>query len=132
MNEHRSASQAMFSKDVSLEEMIDGPLDSAPLVEMSRAALLTMDMASLITDAGIAGSKCELAEWRIASFGYVSSDLFVPTTAQARRLISGGGLYVNKHRVDDMKAVLKEEDLIKEQFVLLQSGKRQRVLVKAV
>jgi tyrosyl-tRNA synthetase len=49
-----------------------------------------------------------------------------------RRLIESGGLYVNNRRIDDVRAVVSEADVVDGRVLVLRSGKKNYHLVKAV
>jgi tyrosyl-tRNA synthetase len=49
---------------------------------------------------------------------------------EARRLIAGGGLYLNHCRVADPEAVVASGDIIEGRLLVLRSGKKRHVLVR--
>lgn len=49
---------------------------------------------------------------------------------EARRLLKGGGVYVNNRNVNDMEAELGEADLASESVLVLRSGKKRYHLVR--
>lgn len=48
----------------------------------------------------------------------------VSTRADARRVILGGGLYLNDQRVTDPKRELSTDDLLQGRFLTLRKGRR--------
>lgn len=48
----------------------------------------------------------------------------------ARKLIVGGGVYLNDVRLDNVERVMQSDDVIGGQFILLRIGKKQKMLVK--
>jgi tyrosyl-tRNA synthetase len=48
----------------------------------------------------------------------------VPSKAAARRAIVEGGAYLNNKRITDPDAVIREEDLLHDRYVILRRGKK--------
>jgi tyrosyl-tRNA synthetase len=72
---------------------------------------------------------------RLAS-GIPAIDLFVETglaksKADARRLLAGGGAYVNNRRLEGEDVALGTGDLLTESVIVLRAGKRSFALVRA-
>ncbi len=57
---------------------------------------------------------------------------FAPSKGAARRLIEGGGIYVNNRRVADASAVIGLSSLIDGRYLVLRKGAREYHLVRAV
>ena len=53
-----------------------------------------------------------------------------PSRSEARRLIRGGGVYLNGARVVDRVAVVGRGDLIEDRFVVVRVGKRRYFVVE--
>jgi len=53
-----------------------------------------------------------------------------PSKGSARKLIMGGGVYVNEGRLDDAAKIMAPSDVIGGKFILLRIGKKQKLLVK--
>ncbi|MDE2783710.1 MAG: tyrosine--tRNA ligase [Gemmatimonadota bacterium] len=51
---------------------------------------------------------------------------------EGRRLIRGGGVYLNGERVLDERAVVRDSDLIEDRFALVRIGKKRYLVVEAV
>lgn len=43
---------------------------------------------------------------------------------EAKRLIEGGGVSINKSKINDINLIVNEENIIKEKYILVQSGKK--------
>jgi tyrosyl-tRNA synthetase len=56
----------------------------------------------------------------------------VSSKSEATRLISGGGAYLNNLKLNDPSLKIQECDLIGNQFLLLGSGKKKKILVQIV
>jgi tyrosyl-tRNA synthetase len=57
---------------------------------------------------------------------------FVPSKAEAGRLIKNGGLSLNNVRIEDPALLLQASDLIDGKFLLLSLGKKKRLLIKLI
>jgi tyrosyl-tRNA synthetase len=57
---------------------------------------------------------------------------FLPSKGEAHKLLKANGLSVNKQKVTDAKAVVTTAELINGRYLLLQKGKKDYCLVKAV
>lgn len=49
---------------------------------------------------------------------------------EAKRMITGGGAYVNNEKVEDDQMVLSEKHLIENQFLLLGIGKKKKLVIR--
>ena len=54
----------------------------------------------------------------------------VPISARCRRLIKGGGVYINNVKVGEELAVVAPEQLIDGRLLLLAAGKKNKMLVR--
>ncbi len=54
----------------------------------------------------------------------------VPSRGEAHRLIKNGGAYLNNEKIDDPQKTVDESDLIEEEFLLLGSGKKRKIVIK--
>ena len=55
-----------------------------------------------------------------------------PSKGEARRMIEGGGLSVNKNKVAAIDTVINSNQLLNEKYLLVQKGKKNYVLLKTV
>lgn len=55
-----------------------------------------------------------------------------PSKADCRRMIQGGGLFINKEKVLDDKFIITRENLLKNRYLLVQKGRKNYILVIAV
>ncbi|MYE16022.1 MAG: tyrosine--tRNA ligase [Gemmatimonadetes bacterium] len=79
-----------------------------PSTAVARSSLEAgVELAILMADAGMTASRSE-----------------------ARRLIRGGGVYLNGERVTDMGSVVGESDPIEDRFVLVRIGKKRHLVVE--
>jgi tyrosyl-tRNA synthetase len=107
-----AASQVMFGG--TLDELSDADLEpllvDVPCTTMPRSELETgASLLDLLTRTALASSK-----------------------GAARRLVSGGGIYVNNVRVSDANQTLTLSDLGTETMLVLRSGKKSYHIVRTV
>lgn len=51
---------------------------------------------------------------------------------ELRRLIQGGGVSLNKEKVEDAEIIIKKDKLLNNKYILLQKGKKSYFLIRAV
>ena len=56
----------------------------------------------------------------------------IESKGEARRLIKGNGISVNKQKLSDPAGLITESDLIQDKFILVQKGKKNYSLLKAI
>lgn len=112
------ASSILFGKDVTteLEEIDEKTLlqvfEGVPLVEITNGALQT---ASTVTDLLSAETNFEI----------------FPSKAEARKMIQGGGVSINKVKIADA-AEKPAYKLLKSKYLLAQKGKKNYYLIKVI
>ncbi len=79
----------------------------APSVALSADTVINRDIVSVTVAAGLCASK-----------------------GAARRLIAGGGFYLNNRRVDDPQAVVSADTVLDGRMLVLRTGKKNYRLVK--
>jgi tyrosyl-tRNA synthetase len=77
-----------------------------PSKTLSPAEVVGIKLVDLLIDCGLLESKGE-----------------------ARRMISGGGAYINNEKITDDQLVLSEKHLIENQFLLLGIGKKKKLVI---
>lgn len=109
------ASQILFGKGTAEmlhkydEQMLLSIFDGVPRASVSKAALTE----------GIA----------IVEFLTTHTDIF-PSKGEARKMIQGNGVAVNKDKVSDSK-IIGTDDLLRDKYILVQKGKKNYYLVIA-
>jgi tyrosyl-tRNA synthetase len=110
------ASAILFSNDTAqtLKELNEDQLlqvmEGVPSIDIEIKVLNeNMDIISLLTGTKIFSSKTE-----------------------ARKMLSGGGVFVNKEKVTSVDAVVNESMLLNEKYLLIQKGKKNYYLLKAI
>ena len=58
----------------------------------------------------------------------VETDVF-PSKGEARKMIAGGGVSLNKAKITDPNITIGEESLLQDKYVLVQRGKKNYHLV---
>jgi len=104
------ASRVLFGEEISgvSDRDLMSIFSDVPSTTMARTELdAGVPVLDLATRAGIAKSRSE-----------------------ARRLVSGGGLYVNNRRVDSVERTITLEDLASQHIMVLRSGKKRYHLLK--
>lgn len=110
------ASSILFSNDTAqiLKELNEIQLlqvmEGVPSIEIGRNFFKeNIDLISLLTDTKIFSSKGE-----------------------ARKMILGGGVFVNKEKVTTAEATINAEMLLNEKYLLIQKGKKNYYLLRTV
>jgi tyrosyl-tRNA synthetase len=55
-----------------------------------------------------------------------------PSKGEARKMISAGGVYINKEKFVDVAQLISDKDLLQGKYLLVQKGKKNYILLKAV
>lgn len=92
------------------EQMLLDVMEGVPQVELSRSGLETgIPILDLLTEkTGVMSSKGE-----------------------ARKMVTAGGISMNKEKITDATTIINESHLIGERYLLIQKGKKNYFLVKA-
>ena len=53
-----------------------------------------------------------------------------PSKGELRRFIQGGGMSINKNKINDPDTVITEKNLINDKYLLVQKGKKNYYLIK--
>jgi tyrosyl-tRNA synthetase len=59
------------------------------------------------------------------------SNIF-PSKGEAKKMILGGGVSINKTKIEDVTGTINSEHLLKQNYILVQKGKKNYYLVKTV
>ena len=109
------ASSILFNNDTAeiLKELNEDQLlqvmEGVPAVEMEKDQLNNLDIISL------------LAETKI-----------LPSKGEAKKMITGGGIFINKEKVNSIDEKINQGQLLHGKYVLIQKGKKNYFLLKAV
>ncbi|MDR1552644.1 MAG: tyrosine--tRNA ligase [Prevotellaceae bacterium] len=53
-----------------------------------------------------------------------------PSKGELRKLIAGGGLSINKQKIENAERIITENDLLNEKYILIQKGKKDYYIIK--
>ncbi len=67
----------------------------------------------------------------VIDFLSVNTNIF-PSKGEARKMLTGGGVFINKEKVEDVNYVIGKNNLIREKYILAQKGKKNYYLVKTI
>ena len=85
-------------------------MEGVPFIEIDKKIFKeNADLVSLLADSKIFSSKGE-----------------------ARKMLIGGGVFLNKEKITDVDTRLKEDILLNNQYLLIQKGKKNYYLLKAI
>jgi tyrosyl-tRNA synthetase len=76
-------------------------------------------------------SKSELEQGIDAATLLAEKSSVFASKGEAKKLIQGGGVSVNKEKVGDAQAVFNAENLLNDQFIIVQKGKKNYYLIIA-
>jgi tyrosyl-tRNA synthetase len=109
------ASSILFSNDTAEtlqslnEDQLLQVLEGVPMIEISKESILKTDLPTLLADAKIFSSKGEV-----------------------RKLIAGGGLLINKEKVQIDYNFITTDKLLNKKYILIQKGKKHYFLLIAI
>ncbi|MEO5650280.1 MAG: tyrosine--tRNA ligase [Ginsengibacter sp.] len=109
------ASSILFSNDTAQilkelnEEQLLQVMEGVPNIEIEKEKLFNTDIISLLSDTKIFGSKGE-----------------------AKKMLAGGGVFINKEKVNSVDEKIKESQLLNHKYLLVQKGKKNYYLVKVM
>lgn len=108
------------------------------------AALRATELARPGTDTELNGASLAALKSDIPSFNVPKGELVhkllievlvqlgvLPSKSEGRRLVQGGGLYLNNQKVGDDQRVIDPKDLIEEQHLLVALGKKKKIIISA-
>jgi tyrosyl-tRNA synthetase len=76
-------------------------------------------------------AKAEFLDTNILEFLTSHTGVF-SSKGELRRLIEGGGLSINKNKVDSEQMIIAIKDFINQKYILLQKGKKNYILIRLV
>lgn len=63
---------------------------------------------------------------------FLASAQILPSKGEARKMVQNGGISINRNKVDDLQFKLNTALLLHDQYLLIQKGKKNYYLVKAI
>jgi len=109
------ASSILFNNDTAeiLKELNEDQLlqvmEGVPTVEIEKDQLNNLDIISLLPETKI-----------------------LPSKGEAKKMITGGGIFINKEKVNSIDEKINQGQLLHGKYVLIQKGKKNYFLLKAV
>jgi tyrosyl-tRNA synthetase len=109
------ASSILFNNDTAEilkelnEEQLLQVMEGVPTVEIEKDQLNNLDLISL------------LAETKI-----------LPSKGEAKKMIAGGGIFINKEKANSVDEKINPDRLLHGKYVLIQKGKKNYFLLKAI
>jgi len=67
----------------------------------------------------------------IIDFLSVNTNIFL-SKGEAKKMLTGGGVFINKEKVEDVNCLIGKNNLIKERYILAQKGKKNYYLIKTI
>jgi tyrosyl-tRNA synthetase len=109
------ASSILFNNDTAeilkqlTEEQLLQVMEGVPTVELEKSKLEEIDLVTL------------LAETKI-----------LPSKGEAKKMLAGGGIFVNKEKVEAIDEKLNAGHLLNDKYLLIQKGKKNYYLLKMI
>jgi len=109
------ASSILFNNDTAeilkqlTEDQLLQVMEGVPTVELEKSKLEELDLVSL------------LAETKI-----------LPSKGEAKKMLAGGGIFVNKEKVEAIDEKLNADRLLNDKYLLIQKGKKNYYLLKVI
>jgi tyrosyl-tRNA synthetase len=63
---------------------------------------------------------------------FLAEATILPSKGEARKMVQSGGISINRNKVSDIAFMVGKDLLLHEQYLLVQKGKKNYYLVKAV
>jgi tyrosyl-tRNA synthetase len=80
--------------------------------------------------------KSDFAKERISAgidiVSFLAETNIFPSKGEARKMIEGGGVSINRKKIDNVQLAVDNSLLLHEKYILVQKGKKNYYLVKAV
>lgn len=111
----KQATELLFSKEtLSIiatlsSQDLDAALAGVPAIEIKEEVLVTIDVIGFLTETQI-----------------------FPSKGEAKKMIAGGGVSINKNKITDLSARVDVADFINGKYLFIQKGKTNFYLVKKV
>lgn len=121
----RVHSENDFNSAVEASEILFGKGTAAALMNLSENDLLNVFQG--VPQVSLA--KTEIQQGiNVVDFLCDKTNIF-PSRGEARKMIEGGGISINKSKVDDVNINVSEKDVLKEKYILVQKGKKNYYLL---
>jgi len=122
----RVHSEKDYNAAIEASEILFGKGTSDALSNLSEDDLLSVFEGVPQVDI----AKAELASGvNVIEFFSDKTQIF-PSRGEAKKMIQGGGVFINKSKVEDINTLVNSSHLLKEKYILAQKGKKNYYLVK--
>jgi tyrosyl-tRNA synthetase len=123
----RVHSEKDFDAAVEASEILFGKGTSEALNNLSEEDLLSVFEG--VPQMNVAKAELETGI-NVVEFFSDKTQIF-PSRGEARKMIQGGGVFLNKNKVEDINRNVRSADLLKEKYILAQKGKKNYYLITA-
>ncbi len=123
----RVHSENDFNSAVEASEILFGEATTEALKKLSEEDLLSVFEG--VPQVGISKSELENGI-NLVDFLSDKTKIF-PSKGEARKMVQGGGVAINKERIIDVQAQVSSLHLLNQKYILAQKGKKNYFLVKA-
>jgi tyrosyl-tRNA synthetase len=121
----RVHSREDFQSAVDASDILFGKGTAEALLKLSEQDLLTVFQG--VPQVNIA--KAEMQEGiNVVDFLCEKTNIF-PSRGEARKMIEGGGVSINKSKVEDVNQNVSLDDMLKDKYILAQKGKKNYYLI---
>jgi tyrosyl-tRNA synthetase len=109
------ASSILFNNDTSQvlkdlnEDQLLQVMEGVPSVEIEKSRLNNLDLITLLADTKI-----------------------LPSKGEAKKMLAGGGIFINKEKVNSIDEKITTGQLLNDKYLLIQKGKKNYYLLKAI
>jgi len=124
----RVHSEAAYHAAVEASEILFGKGTAEALLKLSEDDLLAVFEG--VPQVDVPRSELETGI-NIVEFLCDKTNIF-PSRGEARKMVQGGGVLLNKEKVDDIARNVTANDLMNNRYILAQKGKKNYVLIKSV
>ncbi len=120
-------SRADYEFAVKASEILFGNATTEVLQELNEEQLLQVMEGVPTVD--ITRAQLE-AEGGYDLVSFLADTAIFPSKGEARKMLQGGGLSINKQKISPTKTTLTPSDLLQDRYVLIQKGKKNYYLAK--
>ena len=106
-------------------EQLFGKQDDVNLKEMDEAALL-----AAMDGVPVHQINTQFIKQGIDIVSFLAESSIMPSKGEARKLVQGGGISLNKDKITDISFIVNQDALLAGNHILIQKGKKNYFLVK--
>jgi tyrosyl-tRNA synthetase len=117
-----------YNSAVEASQILFGKGTTASLRKMKESTFLSVFEGVPIFDLK---QEIIIAGTSVATLCAIHTNI-IPSKSELRRLVQGGGLSINKERIDSVDLILNSESLLNNKYLLIQKGKKNYSLIRVV